>query len=64
MRDADKNWIDKASYETLLRHWRFAPAGDPMFIGDTGEYYKKVLHEKKIADPSGAVAASKSIGWD
>ena len=57
--------IDDASYETLLRRWRNAPAGgDPMFQGALGEYYSKVMFAKRDAAPGEAVAASKRIGWD
>ena len=58
-----KAWIDNASYESLLSKWRFAPAGDPIFQGECGQYYSKVLAEKRSANPGGAVAASKQIGW-
>ncbi len=63
MTDAQKEWIDNATYQDLLRHNRFAPVGDPMFMGDTGDYYGKVMAEKKAAEPSPA-AVSKAIGWD
>ena len=59
-----KAWIDAASYEALLNKWRFAPVGEAMFQGATGDYYRKVLEQKKAALPPGeAVRASKSIGW-
>jgi hypothetical protein len=59
------DWIDAASYEQLLRRWRFAPSGDPLFQGEVGEYYKKALAEAKEAvGPAEAVAASKRIGWE
>lgn len=64
MKPEQKTWIDNATYMHLLRRWRFAPAGDQMFQGDTGDYYQKVMAEKRSANPSGHVAASKSIGWD
>jgi hypothetical protein len=63
MTPKQKRWIDNASYETLLSKWRFAKAGNPLFLGKCGAYYKKVLIEKKNADPDGAVSASKRIGW-
>lgn len=59
----DKAWIDSASYTTLLERWRNAPSGDRMFQGETGEYYAKVMRERRQANPGGHVAASKSIGW-
>ena len=61
MNEQVKNWIDNASYEQLLSKWRFASIGDPMFQGQTGEYYSKVMFEKK--KQSDHVQASKNIGW-
>ena len=58
-----KDWIDNASYEDLLQRWRFAPVGSPWFQGETGQYYAKVMKEKRSADPDEAVRASKHIGW-
>lgn len=56
-----KRWIDSASYEQLLEKWRFAPVGDPMFQGDTGDYYSDVMSQKK--SKCDHVQASKNIGW-
>lgn len=62
MNERTKRWIDAASYEELLNKWRFASVGDPMFQGEIGEYYSKVMAEKrKTADH---IQASKSVGWD
>lgn len=63
MTDEQKKWIDKADYEELLQRWRFAPVGNPLFQGDTGGYYRKVMAKKKqqICD-SARVQASKAIG--
>lgn len=56
-------WIDAASYEALLRRWRFAPlGGDPYLQGATGQYYGEVMAEKKSNHPD-PVAVSKLIGW-
>jgi hypothetical protein len=63
MTPEQKNWIDQASYMDLLRKWRFAPAGDSYFIGDTGEYYAKVMAAKRSQENDGGVAASMAIGW-
>lgn len=57
--------IDGLSYEQLLRHWRNAPAGDPWFEGETGEYWSARMMAMR-AQPGGDaehVRASKSIGW-
>ena len=57
-----KKWIDEASYEQLLSKWRFAPIGDPMFQGDTGDYYAKVMREKR--EHVDHVQVSKNVGWE
>jgi hypothetical protein len=61
--DEMKEVIDGSSYEQLLSRWRFAKPGNPFFFGEVGEYYSKVMFQKRDADPDGAVRASKSIGW-
>ena len=58
------DWINNASYEALLRRWRFAAVGDPMFKGRVGDYYTQVLAARRDADPDGHVLASKQIGWE
>jgi hypothetical protein len=64
MDDEIKNWIDNASYEQLLSKWRMASAGSPFFQGETGDYYSKVMAEKrKSVGNAEHVRASKSIGW-
>lgn len=55
--------IDGLPYESMLRRWRFSHPGDPMFQGDSGEYFGKVMAAKRNADPEGAVRASKNLGW-
>lgn len=60
-----KKKIDAMSYEQLLRHNRFAPSGDPMFVGEVGEYYMKVMAEqRKIIGDAGHTTTSKLIGWE
>ena len=59
---AMKDWIDNASYEQLLRHYRYAPVGSPYFQGETGEHYKKVMAERKRQE-SNPSQVSKNIGW-
>jgi len=59
-----KEFIDNASYEELLKNWRFCPSGDPLFQGETGDYYMKVMNEKKNnLSPDEQVTVSKNIGW-
>lgn len=64
MIQADKDWIDKASYEDMLRKNRFAPVGDRMFTGDTGNYFMQVMAEKRDSlNPGQKAEISKRIGW-
>ena len=59
--DKMKQWIDEASYGELLRRWRSAPAGDPIFQRPMGDYYAEVMERKKAeVGPGAAVAASKA----
>jgi hypothetical protein len=63
--DEMKTWIDKATYESLLSRVRFAPIGDPIFQGEMGEYFSKVMARKREeVGEAGHVSASKTIGWE
>lgn len=75
--DEMKAWIDSATYEELLRKWRFTPPGDPFFAGDLGLYYSaqmhakldsealatSIIHGKAMTPDSLHTTASKRIGW-
>lgn len=57
--------IDAKTYVSLLRTWRFAPSGDEMFQGESGDYWAKRMKELR-SQPGGDemhTRASKSIGW-
>ena len=59
MTPAQKARIDNMSQLELCKHWRFAPVGEPLFQGDTGDYFSKVLKEK-----GGFTSKiSKEVGW-
>ncbi len=58
----NKEHIDSLSYEDLLRRWRFSPAGDPWFQGETGKYWGVRMNELK-ATGIDHVGISKKIGW-
>jgi len=61
----NKQHIDSLTYEELLRHNRYAPCGDPWFMGETGAYWVNVMAEKKnLIGPGAAVGVSKRIDWD
>jgi hypothetical protein len=60
-----KQQIDGMPYEIMLQTWRFAPIGDPLFQGETGEYFAQCMRVKKqnISNEE-HVKASKRIGWE
>ena len=59
-----KKAIDEMDYEAMLRLWRNAAVGQPLFQCETGDYYGKVMAIKRSQDPGAHVAASKMIGWE
>ena len=61
MTTEQKDWIDNASIEDLLRKWRFDSIGDPMFKDATGEYFAEVMKKKRGEDPAAYTAASKRL---
>jgi hypothetical protein len=64
MTKEQKEWIDTASYEDLLRRWRFAPTGDPLFQNEVGDYYAEVMRRRRNeVGPAVHTATSKRIGW-
>ena len=59
-----KQNIDDMSYERMLSLWRHAPVGHPYFQGHTGDYYSKVMKDKKAKISNAEhTQASKNIGW-
>ena len=64
MTPEDEWWIDNASLEALLRRWRFAPCGDPIFEGDAAGYYEERMESLRRENPEEWTAASKRIGWE
>jgi len=67
-------WINQASYEDLLRKWRFEPAGSHWFRGEVGKYFEKMMNERRVCEevaetlmtgetPNVNAIASKRIGW-
>ena len=60
-----KAWIDGATYEQLLRKWRFDPPGSPWFMGEMGDYFAAVMARKgEEIGPEQKVQASKHVDWD
>lgn len=64
MTPEEKKLIDGMDYVGMLRAWRHSPSGHYLFSGDTGEYFKKIMLQKKNKlEPAERVAASKEVGW-
>lgn len=62
--DDVKAQIDDLDYFSLLERWRYAPPGDPVFQGESGDYWRERMKYLE-AQPGGqakAVAASKLLG--
>ena len=57
----NKQHIDSLSYYALLEKWRFAPAGDAWFHGETGKYWGDRMTELRCRDRGAAIAASKAL---
>ena len=56
--------IDIMSLREMLAKQRFAPIGDPLFQGDIGDYFLKVMREKKNAIGNDEWSnISRSVGW-
>ncbi len=60
MDEAIKARIDAMSREAMARAWRFAPVGDPLFQGETGDYFAARFKELGGMSPE----ISKRIGLD
>ena len=60
MTDEQKQTIDNMSQEEMARLWRFHPVGDPLFQGNTGQYFKKVFFEERGGFTP---AISKALSW-
>lgn len=53
-------WINNASYEDLLKKWRFAPPG-PLFIDKVGQHFLYTMTDKR--NKCDYVKISKKVGW-
>jgi hypothetical protein len=59
MTPEQKKRIDDMSQEEMARMWRFAPTGEPLLQGDTGDYFSAIFQGKGGFTPE----ISKRIGW-
>lgn len=67
MTDAQRDWIDRASYRDLLTVRRFMPTDHPsasIWRGEAGAYLDTALITAagKLT-PAGRVRISKQVGW-
>lgn len=58
-----ENYLLSKTLVELLRYWRFAPLGDSLLQGESGEYFSKRMFSLAEADPASWVQASKAVGW-
>lgn len=57
-------WIRTASYEDLLRKWRYEQPGSPWFKGAVGDAYNKRMRKCRESMPlDKAIEISKRVGW-
>lgn len=59
-----KATIDKKSLYELMKHWRFAPIGDPWLQGEVGQYWGQRIGQLRAENNDAYVQTSKAIGWD
>jgi len=62
MTSDEKKWILEASMEELFRKWRFAPVGDSLLQGETGEFFKTEFFKRRDANPAKYTEISEKIG--
>jgi len=57
--------VERMEYEEMVRKLRFAPVGDPMFLGTVGDAFGRRLRvfEDKLSHDY-RVAVSKEVGWE
>ncbi len=52
--------IDGLTQVQMAHRWRFAPTGDPVFVGDAGKYFNE-----RFTELGGMTTkVSKQIGWE
>jgi len=56
-----KTQIENMSHYDMCRVWRYASTGNPLIMGETGEYFKERLF-KHFGGFTPEI--SKSLGWE
>ena len=60
MTPEQKEQIDKMTHAEMAYKWRFGAIGNPLFQGETGEYFSQRMKELGGMTPQ----ISKAIGWE
>lgn len=55
-----KEKIDKMSHYEMCSIWRFSPNGNPLLMGEVGDYFKEKLFKHYGGFTPGI---SKKLGW-
>lgn len=56
--------VERMEYEEMVHKLRFAPIGDPMFLGTVGEAFGRRLRAfEDLLPHENKVAISKKVGW-
>jgi len=64
LQESIKKEIDEMSYAEMLSRWRFSKVPEPIFQGEIGEYFSKIMFEKRQQlKPDEHAKISKEIGW-
>lgn len=59
------DFVETASYEDLLRLWRFEPIGSPYFVPGIYEHVVETMKQKgEELTPVERAQISKDIGWE
>lgn len=59
--DEVKAYISTLSYKDMLKRWRFGAIGDPIFQGESGNFWVQQMEIKRnFVDHAGI---SKELGW-
>lgn len=64
MTTEQKAYIDGATYQLLMSHWRWGYVGDPIFQGEAGEYFAREMKKKRVKHTQAEIVRiSKAIDW-
>lgn len=56
-----KSIIDGMSYESMLSKWRNSPSRNPIFQGESGDYFAKIMKKKREDERSAKYEAENKV---